>query len=445
MRRAAILLLVAVAGCGEELAEPGDAVLIQGADADAWTAAPVPTEVLVEKVLDSGKRHTLTTAAAPLERFSLGRGGVGRFQVQATDGSGVVRARASSLPLDPAGFAESALPLFIARTERFSRAPGELPTAAGSSPPAAIVAERYVLVAPAAGDQVLTDGYDLGGWAPLGPLFGPVSCPAPPCAFRSLAIVDQALLLGVGDGWAVWWDLGTDASGDAPRPQGLASWADVAGGRTVTAPDGSAFVVGATRADPPSQWVVEIAPTGELFARALATPRAGAAATWVDGRGLVVVGGSASGAGAELLVVGTQAFAPLAYPADATRGAALVALDGARVLRAGGRDANGAFATSVELELGCVTGCAPLDRAEVVELDDAAGFPLGDGEALLVGRDATGATGGVRVGSAGATPTPLREPRSDATAIATPTGHVAVLGGMRPSGEPATSVELFIR
>ena len=64
---------------------------------------------------------------------------------------------------------------------------------------------------------------------------------------------------------------------------------------------------------------------------ALATPREGACATFVAGRGLVVYGGDGSAAGAELLATGAQLAAPLPFPADDVKGCAATALDSAHL------------------------------------------------------------------------------------------------------------------
>jgi hypothetical protein len=436
MRRAAAVLCIALSGCGEEIAEPGRVLLVEGADGDAWTAEPVPVTVEVDKTLASGDTVLLESATAPLESFSLGRGGVGRYVVTGKDAAGAVQARARSLPIDPAGFAERSLPLFVGRSERFSRAPGGLSAGQELHPPAAVLGGRYLFVA--------GDSYDLGAWTAVGS--PKLSCPEQPCRFSSLAGVGETLAgIGVGDDWAIWFDRAL--SGDQGLPAGLSSWAEVAGGRTLNAPDGSAFIVGPTRPEPPTQWVVEVSREGALFARALAAPRAGAAATWVDGLGLVVAGGNtgASDTGVERLPPGAAAFVQLAYPADPTTGAALVALDGSTVLRAGGRTGSGDPAPSVEIALGCATGCSATLRPELVPLDRAVGFALGDGELIVVGDDPAGETAAARLGVAGLSLLALREPRRGASALAVPTGHIALFGGQRPDNSPALSVELFTR
>ena len=422
--------VLVLTGCSEELAEPGRVVLVQGEDTDAWNTAQTAE---IEKILEDESRIALETRAAPVDRFSLGRGSAGRYEVTGRDPAGAVTTRASSVPIDPAGFAEDVIPLFVSQAARFSRAPEGFSVAQTERPPLALLGGWYLLAA--GGDEIAMDTYDLGYWRPVA--LPAVSCPAPPCTFRTIA-VQADLVFAIGDDWAIWLNFFEDTSGDVEKPKGLPSWADVAGGSAVSAPDGSIYVVGATRADPPTQWVVEVDPEGALAARALTTARSGASAVWVDGRGLAVVGGSADGPGVELLLEGTEAFQTLPYPSDASVGAALVVLDSATLLRAGGRDpALGTSAPTVELPLGCTT-CAPKARSELVELDRAQGFSLGEGELLFVGDDAAGATAAIHLTSEGLSPAPFREPKVGASAIALPTGHVAVVG-------PGTSLELFIR
>jgi len=445
VRRWLPLLLLSTVGCSEDLLDPGRARLEPGHEPDPWTESPAPTRGRVEKELADGSRSVIVDGPAPVREFSLGEGGVGRFVVSGDDADGVTRVRARSLPVSPAGLASSILPLFVSRTGTFARPPGELVTDQGERPPAAVVAGRYVVFAGgASGDRVALDGYDLGAWSPLQPPPS-MGCPTAPCEITSLAVVSGTLSLAIGSDWAIWFDLDAGTSGDVARPDGLASWADVAGGSTVLTPSGEAYVVGATRMDAPSQAVVRIDADGVLSYVALVTPRRGAAATWVTGRGLVVVGGAGgSAAGAELMADGANAFTVLPYPSDETTGSALVARDGSRVLRVGGRDAASSPAPSVELDLGCGTGCQPTPAGADVALDRAAAFSVAEGHVLVVGDDADGNTSAALLDGTSATPVPLRDPRKGATALALPTGHVGVVGGIGGDGAGVGSVELYI-
>jgi hypothetical protein len=438
-------LALATLGCGsEELAPPGRLALTVGQEPDTWSRSPAPVTVEVERIREDGTREHLETLAAPAEHVSLGRGRVGSYEVRGLDDSAAARVFGRSLLIEPDGFAGATLPLFVGRSGSFARPPGALLHPPGAGFKAAVLARRYALVAGSTPDGfVQTDGYDLGVWAPLAS--SPrLSCPADPCRFLSLAIVAETLALGVGDSWGIWFDLISQESGDAPLPTGLAGYADVAGGATLMAPDGSAYIVGATRADDPTAAVLEIAADGTLTALSLTSARAGAAAVWVVGRGLVVAGGSDTGAGIELLAEGSGAFVPLSYPADATAGAALVPIDSASALRVGGRNAAGGAAETAFLALGCGSACAAEPRGAPVALDEASGFSFDGGLGLVVGRASGGETAAFRIdGEGAAEPVPLREPRTGATALRLPTSHVAVVGGVLGDGSPATSIELF--
>jgi hypothetical protein len=174
----------------------------------------------------------------------------------------------------------------------------------------------------------------------------------------------------------------------------------------------------------------------------LVTPRAGASAAWLPERGLLVAGGTATGSGAELLVSGADAFAPLALPAEDTRGAGLVGIDAQTVLRAGGT-LDGAPAETVALTLDC-GDCVPELRGEPIPLTQARAFLLAEDDYLVIGTDAEGATVATRLRAGEASPAPLREPRRRAVALRGPTGQVVVAGGELLDGSGvAPSLELF--
>jgi hypothetical protein len=162
----------------------------------------------------------------------------------------------------------------------------------------------------------------------------------------------------------------------APTNVAGAQWKDVAGGATVVAPNGDAFIVGGTRTDTslgPTNYVVKLstavedgeAGTTSTYASFLTfdTPRLGAAAVWSPylAGGLVVVGGSTTGTGVEYLGgAATEAGASLPtsvqYPSDPTQGAGAVALGGTEVLVAGGT-LNGRPAPVRMFDLMCSSSC----------------------------------------------------------------------------------------
>jgi len=275
-----VLLFAVVSGCaGEEALPPGQLVLTVGHESDAWSREPVPLMVEIDRLPEAGGRERVETVAPPVERISLGRSGVASFELNARDQDGNAQLFARSLPIEPDGFAGTALPLFVSRTREFARPPGEFPAPPGADALAALAGGRYLVLAGAFGDgSVQTWGYDLGFWTPLG-VGVKTRCPSEPCGFRSFAIVNQTVALGVNDDWAIWFDLETYASGDAPVPPGLNSYADLSGGSAVPGPDGSVFLVGATRDQPATKSVLHIHDDGKLEALKLGFARANAAAT----------------------------------------------------------------------------------------------------------------------------------------------------------------------
>lgn len=416
--------------------------LTSGHEPDPWSASPAPVRALVQKESAAGELRELASPTPPVTGFSLGRGGAGRFVVTGFDAADVPRVRARSLLLEPAGFAGGSLPLFVSRTGSFARPPGELPSELGTAPVATVVAARHLLLARGSAAGLALDGYDLAAWQPVEPPPA-LDCGAASCEPRSLGVVQGSLVLAVGDGWGFWFDPIVGDSGKVDPPDGLSSFAEVAGGAAVPAPDGSVFIVGGTRAGAPSASVLVIAADGALSHLALASPRKGAAATWVEGRGLVVVGGGdASAAGAELLADGAKAFTPLPQPPDPTEGAAIVALDSSRLLRLGGR-LSGGPAPSVELSLGCAASCQPKPAGDALALSPAWAFPRASG-VLVVGSDEAGETRVLRFEGGKAAGVELREPRSGATPALLPTGHVGLAGGVLAGGGAARTLELYV-
>jgi hypothetical protein len=443
MRMAMALLLSSAACSSAELLPAGDAVLDPGHEPDVWTIEPLALEARVDRVFEDGTRKLHATPTPPFERFSLGRGTPAIYDLSAMDADGVARVRARSLPVDPAGFAGWTLPLFVARTETFARPPGELVHAHGDNPPSVVVGGRFLFVAGAPdGARILADAYDVGGWDAL-PDTGALECPVDPCRVRSLAVVDGTLVLAVGDGWARWYDVYSTGIFEPALPETLSGWNDVAGGHTVVAPDGTAYIVGATRSETATDAVLVAGSTGTLDVIRLVGPRVGAAATWVEGRGLVVAGGSDTAAGVELLAEGSQAFVPLPHAPDSTHGAALVPVDSSLLLRVGGRDAAAAYAASAELDLACGTGCAANPRADVIELDAVQAVEM-EGRSVVAGSAPDGMTAAFAVTQTESLPLPLREPRRNATLLLSPTGHAALVGGTRTDGTSVTTIELFL-
>jgi hypothetical protein len=432
-----------LAGCGSDPIPPGRVQLVQGLETDTWTRDPAPVSIEVEKLLTDGERTPITTLAGPSSAFALDDSAVGRYEVLGKDASGTVQVRGTTLLLDPLGFAGSVLPLYMARTGEFSR-PDVLQRDIGESPLLTFVYGRQLFaVGQDAQQSVVTESFDLAYWDSYrgNPSF---TCPQGPCGFRSIATVLGSIVLGVGADFANWYDIYDLRFKVADLPTGLTSFAEIAGGQTIPGPEGSAFIVGGTRADNPTDKVLAISKTGVLSTIVLVGPRSAAAATWIPERGLLVVGGSATAAGAELLAPGATAFVPLPYAPDPTRGASLAAPDSARALRIGGKNPDASAAATVELSLACGADCTLTPRGLPTNLDQPKSFVLGPEQVLSVGLNTDGETRALLLDGDRQVEVPLREPRRRASVARLPTGHVAVVGGTRVSdGTPADAVELF--
>lgn len=422
-----LVLAFAAIACGEEPLEPGRARLTSGLELDPFTVSPVVTRTVVEKRVGNQDPKKVAEKAGPLSSFSLGGGNPGRYEVTGFDDGGVARVRARSLELDPLGFAGTSLRLFVSRSATWARPPGEAPRALGEFPTNALVSSRYALFARGEGDRIAIDGYDFGAWLPIAPPDS-IACGKSSCDVKSLAVVSESLTLAIGDDFGFWFDPIVGDSGTVERPTGLDSWGDVAGGKAIAAPDGSVYVVGGTRAAGPSAAVLVIAADGELGYATLSAARAGAAATWLTGRGLVVIGGgSTTSPGGELLAEGSNAFTALPLAPDTTSGAGVAAVDATHLLRVGGRN-QGAPAATVNVDVGCAASCAPEPAGDSVDLERADAYAEAQG-ALVVGTAPTGETRAFRIAAGAAAELPLREPRSHATSLLAPTGHVLIAGG----------------
>ena len=443
MKLRLLLGCLLLGGCGSDPIPSGQMRLVQGLETDTWTRDPAPVSVEVEKQLVDGERTLLKTLAVPASGFELDDGAVGRYDVLGKDANGTVQVRGTSLLLDPRGFAGARVPLYVARAGEFSR-PDALERDIGEAPLLNFMYGRHLFaVARGGAEAVVTESFDVAFWDTYRgmPSF---TCPQGPCAFQSTAVVLSSYLLGVGANFANWYDLDYGRFRVVDPPSGLTSFAEVAGGQTIAGPEGTSFIVGATRMSEPTDKVLAISRTGELSTLVLVGPRSGAAASWVDGRGLIVAGGSATAAGAELLAAGATAFVPLPYPPDATRGASLAALDAARVLRIGGKSADASPAATVELSLACGADCTVTPRGAAAPLDETRAFALGGEQVLTVGLNPDGETRALLREGDQWIDLPLREPRRRASAARLPTGHVAILGGTRVSdGTQARAVELF--
>jgi len=437
--------LLFLAGCADDTdLGPAKVRLFTGLETDGWSAPPAVRTVEVVREDIAGEREEYVTLDVPDDAEPLSftvSGGTAFFEATGYDDEDEPVLGGRSFLLYPDGLRGTTVPLFVGRKRRFSR-PGELAGAPGEAPALGLLGGRFLLTtAQALSSVVNLHSFDFGLWYATGT--DEFECPTPgECAVRSMAIVNGTIAILVADEWATWTDFSTTYSGELTVPSGLDDFADVAGGATVDTADLRAYVVGPTRAEA-TDAVLRVALDGALSGHATLTPRAGAAATWVEERGLVVAGGSAEGAGVEVLGDEAREFVALPFPADPTTGAALVPIDGSIVMRVGGVDAEGEYAPTVAFDLGCTEDCTPTYHSAPIELTDVQAFRLEE-RILAVGTDADGLTSGRLLEADGVTAIELRQRRSGARALMTYLGSVVVAGGTLETGGAATSIELFI-
>ncbi|WP_437554023.1 hypothetical protein WME97_20090 [Sorangium sp. So ce367] len=437
--------------------------VVPGHEATAFQEDPPVARIEVTATAAEGD-VTVSAAAAPGGELDFGEIPAERaytFDVRGLDAGGatVVRGR-SAAGIYLAAVTGDVLPLFAQRAGRWARPPGELAASRVGAPGAAL-AERYLILTggaaaegAAAGDvdPARLDAYDLAAWG------GSASSGALPRAARSL-VVRGDLLLTLDDEGASWTDVAAGQSAEASLPEGLGSFAEVAGGRTIEASDGRSFVVGATRAGAaagaagaPSDKVLVVGADGALSVAKLRHARAGAAAVWVEGLGLVVAGGSADGEGLEMLGDGATEFSPRPFPPDASEGAGAAVTGPGEITLVGGVQ-GGAAAPTRRIAPGCAASAATCAAVEVegaaltAAIGGVAAFALPGGRILAVGSEA-GEDGLTRsflvdVAAAQVEELPLREPRRGAAVVPAPNGTLALLGGVHADGTPALTIETF--
>jgi hypothetical protein len=439
--------LLPLLACSSSDPPTGVITLTTGGEADAWSIDPAPQNVLLELVRETTRTPLANVATPVTSSIPIGsdgaRGVIAKFEGTAFDGSNVVM-RGSTVPFYIYGFAGIDVPLFMGRVGGFSRAPGEL-FFPRRQPQLAAFAQRYLLVSGGDGAQTIPaafDVYDVSTWSVI------KEQPPLPRVPESWAAVDPKVLL-IDHAGATWLDLATSLASVVQAPVGL-DFSQIVGGQTVRGPDDVQYIVGATRTtDEPTNQILRIDADGALKLMKLATPRLGAAATVVSGQ-LLVFGGSDAGAGAEVANAAGTAFKSLPFSADPSRGAAMVALDGATALLVGGRapatDEIGGFRT---LDLECTEECAPLEVAKAeFPFDRVQLFPVRQGQVLAVGEEPESGETHVLTFDTGIghelNEFPLRTPRSGASALLLPNGQVGVVGGdALADGAPVMTVELF--
>jgi hypothetical protein len=355
----------------------GTLSLVTGGETDTFTKAPAPTQLVVEAVDTGGAKKELSRAALPTDRLDLGeqpQDTLAALRVTGVDGAGVTRVWGESLQFQYGALGDATLPLFVQRTGELARMPA--PLASGAPDPAlTLIAGRYVLSAHDASYEV----YDLFDYSLL------PAQPSFPRPARSLVARGTRVMV-IDERGASLVDLATNTSAEISPPDG-GSFGDVAGGITLRGGDDQYVVGGTRRTGEPTARVLRVGKDGALTFFTLATPRLGAGATWIDGRGLLVVLGSPTGAGAEFVGPGATSASALPYPARATTGGTGVTpIDANRVLVLAGGDTQPRV-----LDLSCSSACdfQPRGGALPLTLTDNEAYTLEASQQVLLGRDAT--------------------------------------------------------
>jgi hypothetical protein len=380
----------------------------------------------VDSVNSSGIATTLATASLPASTVDLGWKGAddtGTLRVLGFDASGSIVVEGQSLPI-PFGIADGqTLPIFVQRVGELALLP-HAPAETRVGPTlAAAVGGRYVFIGGGA-DEAASRSPQLYDLFELAALQSPPKLPRVP---KSVAMVGAVAWL-IDEMGATQYDLSSGASAVVVGPSG-GSYAEIAGGATVVTKGGSQYVVGATRTTgAPTNKILALDASGNPSWLTLTTPRLGAAAAWSDTTGLVVAGGSAAGAGVEIVeIVRTAATtgSALAYPSDPSVGTGAAPLDGDRfVLLAGGILPDGSDAGVRVVDLSCASQCVAASwTALPTVVTSAQAFSIDEASGIVVGSEPSSATTRLfRVRNGNATEIPTRVPHLGARALASPIG-----------------------
>lgn len=410
------------AACSSTAAATPTVTVTPGLEATPLSAAAGVTRVeLRVRAVTDGTETTVATAKPDdggLDVPDTARTGIGSLVIAGLGADGAELAYGRTPAIDLTGIAAYSAQIFVQK-------PGlarmlTLPVAP-VAPRVALFGVRYLaLVEPASRDLELVDLLAVRTYTKSSAFAVAPSAAAIFAGTYALAIATD------GTTSLVDFDTGTAAS--PALPSGVLA-ADLADARTIVGDDGAAYLVAATRAPisgsggaTPSDLVLRLGTDGTLTARRLVTKRAGATAVWIDGRGLVVIGGTgdAGSAGAEILASGATTASPLPFATDATAGAIAVAVDAHTVLRAhvdGTLDA---------LDLACTSACSATAATATLDGAPTDGAPLERGGALFV----TDKGSLLRVDAKGTTSAPLGSLGSVTATralVALPTGVVAAV------------------
>ncbi len=500
VQRLTILGVVLVAACST--LETGTIGLVEGQD-DPFTEPPctdggdafcgpspntlVISEVTVENA-DGGSSSTPTvlatepyTGGSTITLPQVSSDDVDILRAAVFDSADADIIFGQTLPVALGGIDGLTLDLFIQRRGQFAVMPSPLPSAP-TTPIANVFVGRYILVGSETSDEVFL--YDLLLWGLAENADGGTTGSALPCTPLSMAPIEGTTFMLLicnsatvgtpvgacanvntnGDLVAFQYDLSGESCTEQVDATGGGSWSSVAGGATVVAPNGDAFIVGGTRPAslkmPATNAVVKVGTAvadGDSGTTAAYTSflafqanRTGAAAVWVPAAtvgstpsGLVILGGNtvAGDPGIEYLG-GAETDASTHetgdYPTDMTQGEGAATLDSTHILVAGGTLPDGGTSPVRLFDLACSCSNLTCQAQTVTESDAGCSIPdSGVHDASLA--DASGhrdgsAEGGLDAGGAGLVPLVTAQGFATSGASAFDAGTGAVFVGNDKSG-----------
>jgi len=430
--------------------DSGTIQLITDEDAGTFTQSPAPTELQILAVESADASTVLATAQLPTTTIDLGQlsesAPVVSLNVTGYDSSKTRRVFGASLPLQYAALAGQTIPIFVQRSGELALLPG--PQSDSRTNPLLAVVQGEFLVVAGGSDSSLASTTQLFDFGTFAGFDAPPTLPAVP---QSIALAGTVAWL-INSTGATYFDFSSSAYGAVPTPSG-GSFADVAGGATVIDPNGAQYIVGGTRTTgkatatilkiDPSDTSNANYPYGNPSWLKLSTPRLGAAAAWVDMRGLVVIGGNSSSDGAGVEIVNTDfTSSALPFPADGSFGVSAAPLDTQHVLLAGGVSSSfedpGARSLDIDCAPSASTTCFTSWGSLPFVLGSSQTFAWNASSGLVVGNEVgLGNTHVFRLAPTSATEIPTRMPHKNATAVWSPVGSVVLFGG-------ANRIESFV-
>jgi hypothetical protein len=427
--RPVALLVAGLAACTSQ--DNAVIEILLGGETTTLTQSPAVTEIVLQAYDTSGNATTIgsspiSTTTIPLQSLNESNTvSFGAIGFDSQDASVVFGATIPFLLSDVVG---DKVPVFVARINQFARAPNPFSGDLRQAPLLATMQGQYLFVAGGAfpdGGTVpevegglsftptsTTEIYDFGEFTAL------PSPPTLPSLDGGAAFAPQSLAMTGTVAWlispqgGVYYDLSQNGWEQISEPAS-GTFVSISGGITVSDNIGTQYVVGGTRTTGgPTATVLEINPNdtsasaypdGNVGVLSLSTPRLGAAATWVQGRGLVVLAGSAAGAGVEVLDPATgsstgssMSGSPLPYKPDPSVGAGAASFsDDQHVLLAGGILPNGKDAGLRVIDLACTSApCTPTWWTSLpIAIANVSAFTLSSTTALVVGSEpGTGVT-----------------------------------------------------